>query len=187
MLFTGTSSETTISDVTVKLGNRIAGGAAYCQETKTSFTNVLFVDNKCGTNYYGAGVYVRDGSTVTIERCTFQRNVAPGSWGRGGAMYIDDGSVVTITGSTFSSNTANANENSGAGIWLHSGAVTLYGSTFENNQPNDLTQNGGSIEVSGCAAGYRGTMGDSLATFGENIIGSLYSYSCSACEEGKMR
>ncbi|GMI30738.1 hypothetical protein TrCOL_g3216 [Triparma columacea] len=101
-------------------------------------------------------------------------------------MYIDDGSVVTITGSTFSSNTANANENSGAGIWLHSGAVTLYGSTFENNAPNDLTQNGGSIEVSGCAAGYRGTMGDSLATFGENIIGSLYSYSCSACEEGKM-
>ena len=102
-------------------------------------------------------------------------------------MYIDDGSVVTVSASTFSSNAANSNEYSGAAIWMHSGAATLTGSTFTGNNPNDLTRNGGTIEVAGCAAGYKGSLGDPLITYGEFITGSLFSYECSACEEGKMR
>ena len=82
-------------------------------------------------------------------------------------MYIDDGSVVTITGTEFISNIANVNENSGGGIWLHSGSVEILGTTFDGNQPNDLTRNGGAIHVSGCDAGYEGSSGDALDIFGE--------------------
>ncbi|GMH50446.1 hypothetical protein TL16_g00772 [Triparma laevis f. inornata] len=69
MLFTGTSSYNTIANVIVKFGNRIAGGGAYCQETKVSFINVKFIDSTSGSNYYGGGLYVRDGSHVSLEHC----------------------------------------------------------------------------------------------------------------------
>jgi len=115
------------------------------QEIHAIFYQVTFKDNRCGTNYYGGGVYVRDGSTVILELCIFESNSAPGDWGRGGAMYIDNGNNVEIKGSVFTSNSANSNENSGGAIWVHSGYVELSGSSFLNNAPNDLTRNGGTI------------------------------------------
>ena len=83
-------------------------------------------------------------------------------------MYIDDGSVVTITGTEFTSNIANS-ENSGGGIWLHSGYVEIFGTTFDGNQPNDLTRNGGEIHVSGCDAGYEGSSGDALDILADQL------------------
>ena len=99
-------------------------------------------------------------------------------------MYVDDGSVVEITASTFSGNEANTNENSGAGIWVHSGYVDVEGCKFENNVPNDLTRNGGTINIVGCSEGYFGSSGAALSVFGD-MTGSLVSYDCSACAEGK--
>eukprot|EP00520_Triparma_pacifica_P000484 CAMPEP_0118666884 /NCGR_PEP_ID=MMETSP0785-20121206/19468_1 /TAXON_ID=91992 /ORGANISM="Bolidomonas pacifica, Strain CCMP 1866" /LENGTH=964 /DNA_ID=CAMNT_0006561255 /DNA_START=101 /DNA_END=2996 /DNA_ORIENTATION=+ len=195
-MFTGTSSQNIVSYMTIVMGNRVAGGGAYCQEmrmgiidvvgifTKATFVSVKFISNRCYTNSYGCGMYVRDGSTVHVELCIFKNNVAGGEWGRGGAMYIDDGSVVTITGTEFTSNIANS-ENSGGGIWLHSGYVEIFGTTFDGNQPNDLTRNGGKIHVSGCDAGYEGSSGDALDIFGGSITGDLFSFQCSACEKGR--
>lgn len=143
-----------------------------------------FIDSTSGSNYYGGGLYIRDGSHVSLEQCEFERNQSPGGFGRGGAVYIDDGSVVEITATTFKDNEANTGEYSGGGIWVHSDYVTLLCCKFENNTPNDLTRNGGTIDVSPCTGGYHGSSGAELTTYGE-ITGSLLSYDCLACEKGK--
>ena len=66
------------------------------------------------------------------------------------------------------------------------GTLDLVGCTFlENsaNNGNDLYNDGGTVNIDGCPAGYSGAAGAALDTgiYHGTITGEAKSYSCGAC------
>ncbi|MGL4376031.1 MAG: DUF4347 domain-containing protein, partial [Microcoleaceae cyanobacterium] len=81
----------------------------------------------------GAGIRGSNGSTLTLDTCTFKNNIA----GFGGAIYTGFQSTNIVTNSTFDSNdgTLAKSERGGGAIATKSaGSLTVKGSTFTNNK-----------------------------------------------------
>ncbi len=97
------------------------GGAAYVINTspKVLLKSCVFRNGYTGNS--GAGLYVEDGS-LTLENCTFTRNVA-GLWGKGGAIYNDNrnGGVLRIHGCSFENNRATV----GGAVFTHAPMESL--------------------------------------------------------------
>ncbi len=102
-------------------------------------------------NDNGGAIYAERLSTLTIENCTFQGNVAAngGAVATNGWGANDAGVVVTISGSAFDGNTATApgipgGGNGGGALYLSGGsAATVSDSLFTGNQAS----NGGAIHL----------------------------------------
>ena len=107
------------------------GGAAYITEGAPSIRSCTFSGNIAE---WGAGVYTRDSSSVVLNGCVFDNNVA-GS--RGGAMYYHLETSATLTNCTFTNNSSDQ----GGGIYTSSfGTFSLAECTFTSNS---ATQGGG--------------------------------------------
>ncbi len=134
------------------------GGGIYNSGTLNLTDSV--VDHN-GSVSYGGGIYSGIGSRMTISGSTISNNSTPNN---GGGLMVREDAVVTIEDSTFLGNSAR----DGGGVATH-GAVTISGSTFEQNSTHGQnttfsnTSDGGGINVFG-----GGTANISATTFSGN-------------------
>ncbi|MBK8986457.1 MAG: hypothetical protein IPM39_10305 [Chloroflexi bacterium] len=127
---------------TTRLFN-VQNGAAF------TVRGLRLVDGRANDN--GGAIYAERLSTLTIENCTFQDNVAAngGAIATNGWGANDAGVVVTISDSAFDGNTATApgipgGGNGGGALYLSGGsAATVSDSLFTGNQAS----NGGAIHL----------------------------------------
>ncbi len=126
------------------------GGAINIGGGRLELRDSELVDNIAAGNFAGAqgGAIAAAGSTVVIERTTFEANTAASTYysppsfalGYGGALMIDGGEA-TITSSTFYDNVASqafdlvVSHARGGALWASNNAeVTIRGCTFVANR-----------------------------------------------------
>ena len=80
------------------------GGAFECSGADATLTGNIFVGNQAGL---GGALTVDNGGTVSLSRCVFVGNYAPGTCGYGGAIYAYDG-LASVENCTFTANRADA-------------------------------------------------------------------------------
>lgn len=151
-----TAVQTITTDTTIDGGGLItlSGGMAtrlFSVQNGATFTvrGLQLVDGYTTGN--GGAIYAERLSTLTIEDCLFQDNVAAngGAIATNGWGADDDGVVVSISGSTFSHNTATApalpgGGNGGGALYLSGGsAAVVHDSQFDGNAAG----NGGAIHL----------------------------------------
>lgn len=131
-------------DVTI-----VGPGAGVVTISGSSATNVMIVDIGVAASVsgltiadgaLGGGAGINNAGTLTVDRCVFANNHAPGD---GGGISNYFGSL-TVTNSTFTGNSAG---NIGGGIY-NGGIATIVNSTFTGNQAGNR---GGGIENTGTA------------------------------------
>jgi predicted outer membrane repeat protein len=98
------------------------GGGLLMTDAAPTIRNCLFVSN---TGAWGAGVAAVD-STVVLEQCRFDTNVADGGGGGVGAQ----GGAVSLLGCLFESNVATR----GAGASVSDADLTIVDTTFKTNE-----------------------------------------------------
>lgn len=153
---TPTAVQTITTDTTIDGGGLItlSGGMAtrlFSVQNGATFTvrGLQLVDGYTTGN--GGAIYAERLSTLTLEDCLFQDNVAAngGAIATNGWGANDDGVVVSISGSTFSHNTATApalpgGGNGGGALYLSGGsAAVVHDSQFDGNAAG----NGGAIHL----------------------------------------
>ncbi|MDG2055583.1 MAG: right-handed parallel beta-helix repeat-containing protein [Phycisphaerales bacterium] len=106
-------------------------GVVNCVGGETAATIIEGFTITNGSSFHGAGVYA-ESSSPTVRHCNFVENH---SVSQGGAMYILDGSPL-IQDCSFKRNSTGFK--SGGGIFTFLGDPTINGSTFCENQPNDI-------------------------------------------------
>lgn len=113
------------------------GGAIYNGGTLTVDNCTLSGNN---VTQHGGAIY--NYGTLTIDDCTFTGNTATG-WG--GAIYStgSTSAVITVTNSNFTGNQAN----SGGAIYNYSGTSTVHFSRILGNTPQDIYNNGGTVNA----------------------------------------
>jgi len=151
-----TTVQTITTDTTIDGGNLItlSGGMAtrlFSVQNGATFTvrGLQLVDGS--TTGKGGAIYAERLSTITIEDCLFQDNVAAngGAIATNGWGANDDGVVLSISGSTFSHNTATApalpgGGNGGGALYLSGGTAAMVSdTTFSGNTAG----NGGAIHL----------------------------------------
>ena len=123
-------------DVAISGGHGdMTGGGISAGATTVSLTRSRVSDN--WSNYFGGGILVTDGSTLTLVDSTVSDN-ATGDLGLGGGIAADDASTIVLTGSTVSGNTSG----DGGGVFAWRGTVSLRNSTVSGNT---ATGQGGGI------------------------------------------
>ncbi len=155
-IITPTAVQTITTDTTIDGGGLItlSGGMAtrlFSVQNGATFIvrGLQLVDGYTTGN--GGAIYTERLSTLTIEDCLFQDNVAAngGAIATNGWGANDDGVVVSISGSTFSHNTATASAlpgggNGGGAIYLSGGSLAAVSdTTFSGNTAG----NGGAIHL----------------------------------------
>ena len=83
-----------------------------------------------GSHSSGGGMYNINGSSPTVNNCTFSENTATGEISHGGGMYNANGSNPTVTNCNFSGNTSSRH---GGGMSNNHGSPTVTNCTFTNN------------------------------------------------------
>ena len=145
---TGDTLNVTIKNGTVTGGEdsgiRIVGSE---QINPTVTLENLTITGNTGT--HGGGVYIVSGN-VTIDGCTITENEATGN---GGGVYVTDGSTVTVVGGEISNNTSTGVEQTasgGGGLYTNNSTVTLDTVTITGNQAiNDSRNDGGGVFAAG--------------------------------------
>ena len=129
---TGKTKSSTTSAITVN-------GTLTITDSSTDGSGVITNGSNRGTysssKYYGAGVYVAEGGSLTLEAGAISGSGST-SKSYGGGVYVAAGATFTMSGGSVSGNTANY----GGGVYVAAGA--------------EFTMSGGS--VSGNTAGYGG-------------------------------
>jgi predicted outer membrane repeat protein len=154
------SSTTAVTSETILDGFTISGGRTLTT-TSTSYPNVP----DQGVNYYGAGIY------TSIGRPIFNNLIITGNTALfGGGAFVLSG-VATFTNTRFIANSTIGNLGRGAGIYNHTGGITVDKVLFEGNTITaGISTYGGAIFNSG-------TVSISNSTFKDNITnGTGYAY-----------
>jgi hypothetical protein len=105
--------------------------------------------NQLGTNgYFGAGLYLTDGTHATLDNTTVASNTFQASTATyGGGAYVAGGSVVTLTNSRVERHLAlSASDGRGAGIYVSNSTVTLDNSQVLSNTAGTV---GGGLRLYG--------------------------------------
>ena len=117
------------ADVTELSGGNAERVVKATASTTMSLSGLTLKDGLRPNKYNGAGVVVKEGSSLRVDDCAFNNNTT----GNGGAIALRDTSTATVTNSTFSDNTSK--NGAGDAIWLESGAagLTVSGSSFDDD------------------------------------------------------
>ena len=114
------------------------GGAIQITDSLAVFTRITVTNNESGTD----GALATDESDVFVHASHFEGNHA---YDDGGAMDLDNTSTVQISDTSFVHNTS---DDSGGAINAQEyGSLLLDGCTFEDNQANGVTSDGGAMRV----------------------------------------
>ncbi|SMD11561.1 choice-of-anchor Q domain-containing protein [Pedobacter nyackensis] len=154
------SSTTAVTSETILDGFTISGGRTLTT-TSTSYPNVP----DQGVNYYGAGIYTSLGRPI-FNNLIITNNTAL----FGGGAFVLSG-VATFTNTKFIANSTIGNLGRGAGLYNHTGGITVDKVLFEGNAITAGSATyGGAIFNSGTAL-------ISNTTFKDNITGGTgYAY-----------
>ena len=152
------------------------GGAIFHENSVMSVSDSTFTANSAITGNGGA-MYPDAKSTLNIDVCKFDGNVAAGN---GGAIYNAGGSTTVITGDSsdlaiFANNTAIAEttDRGGGAICIGSGTVSVSDYAFENNQgvKGGAIYSQGELEITDTSFTGNESTADGGAIYGKN--GSL--------------
>ncbi len=153
-LVLGTNVSAVFSDVTFSHGLTVSNHGACLQVIDGAaavLTNCAISNNKSGGEFYGAGIYVGNGSTLTAVNCLFSEN----SGAHACALDVEGG--ATVSDCSFSANTATSS--AGAVALNPSAATTFTDCAFHGNsaqqdkvgsQGGALTLLGGEVSLTGC-------------------------------------
>jgi CSLREA domain-containing protein len=156
-----------VEDLTLTRGlaSSSGGGASVAIGAVAAFRRVHFLANKATNG--GGGLEVISSSsaptTVAVEECWFDGNLALGASGGGGLSVIGALAHVVVDRTTFSGNRAQSTTggSSGGGLRLTDGVLTLTRSTLSGNVAN---LGGGGIFLSSATASPTLTIRDSTLT-----------------------
>ncbi|MCH9648952.1 MAG: CSLREA domain-containing protein [Deltaproteobacteria bacterium] len=119
-----------------------SGGGAYIDSGETAiFRRVHFLANHSENG--GGGLFVHR-STVSIQDCLFESNVAEGPAGGGGIGASNGSGQLSIVGSTLFDNSAAHENGTGGAIKTSIGTLIIKASTFSENEANSY---GGAIFI----------------------------------------
>jgi CSLREA domain-containing protein len=134
-------------DTYVRISGNDASRVFFIPTGITATLNELEIVNGQAATYraYGGGVYIADGSIVTIEHCKFEDNYTGAS---GGAVYNGNGILYIRKHSRFTNNSANSR---GGAIYNDDGTVTVRNSRIEYcsavSQGGGIYNNHGTLNV----------------------------------------
>ena len=156
---------------------------------------VIWVNNKAdliindgtitgGNSDTGAGgLYITNGSTVTLNNVNVIKNTADGDYG--GGIGLHDGSTLIMKGGSISGNKNNSLTEYAAGVYLDSSTATFEGVTFSDNQNTYYASEGtviyandhSKVTMNQCEVIDNGTKNDALGTKGQVslIVADWYS------------
>ncbi len=151
----GSSSDITISDLTLTEGSGSDGGALYSSDS----TGVLTLEDSeisdSIASNHGGGLYVTGGE-LYLDGVTISGNTATYD---GGGVYSYE-ALVDVVDSSFDSNTAGSD---GGGIYAYDGDLTVDGTSFDTNSADEGPGGGG-----GGIAAYLGDVSLVDSTFSAN-------------------
>ncbi len=134
------NGDLTLINCTISNSQSTSGGGIYAYDSGGDLTLTNCTIEDCTSSVTGGGVYIRDCNSATISGCTFDSNTSP----IGGGLYIYE-DPVTISNTTFSNNTVTGE---GAGLFIQNTGVTLEDCTFNGNSTGTGVgnRNGGGVE-----------------------------------------
>jgi hypothetical protein len=129
--------------------------AAYVPDT-VSISGITIADGNASNNGYGDGGGILNLDSLSISNCVLKNNQAPGGSAAGGAIYNAGGydASLSLDSDTFTGNSVGfaADTNSGAlsqggAICSVDGAVTIMSTTFNGNDAQGASAQGGAIQM----------------------------------------
>ncbi|HPH95905.1 MAG TPA: cadherin domain-containing protein, partial [Anaerolineaceae bacterium] len=124
------SSNVTMQNVKIWRGNAANGGGIYVDDgSSLSLSSVIMHSNIASGN--GGAIYKTGSGSVTISSSTFTQNNAA----NGGAIYLTGSNSLSISGSTLgnASSTYNSATTAGGAIYRDGGSLSISGSTIIGN------------------------------------------------------
>ncbi|HML73902.1 MAG TPA: S8 family serine peptidase [Anaerohalosphaeraceae bacterium] len=135
-------SNPTIANSIIAYNNAELGGGIYASNADIDLLNCHLYRNRA-TNYHGGGLYLTDGSNVSIETCKLYTNTAVSA---GGGIAIQTGSNAGIDDCDIYLNTAD----SGGGVYVaNSGKTSLTHCRIFNNSASGRISRGGGMKLWG--------------------------------------
>lgn len=180
-IFHSGESASLVEGFTVTNGHSYSGGALRCSGSSPVFDSCAFERNTV-SHAGGGAVECLNGSSLTMRRCRFTRNMPEEAYQRGGAVYVYDASAV-FEGCSFALNYAYL----GAGVYADLSTVELTDCVFVDNAI------GGGVYTTRCNAtlreclafrnfycGYMSYLDAFVSvegcTFSENYVRGIYLY-----------
>jgi hypothetical protein len=137
VLGVGPAVTVVVRDLTVRGGNRGAGGGVF-NEGALTLERVAVTGNKAGD---GAGLFNMPGASLRL----FDSRVSGNESSGGGGLWVDGG-TVTLTRTQVTGNKA-LNGSFGGGIFAHDGTIALAGSDVTGNEAIGAGSKGGGFYV----------------------------------------
>jgi hypothetical protein len=129
-----------------------------------------------GSNSQGAGIYVANGSSVTLTKSSIiALNSTIGSNSSGAGAFVADGTLTIDNANVVQNGTSGINA-PGGGIAIEGGSVVIIGTALFQNRATGLGSDGGAIANRGGNLSLRNsTLSDNFVTHANSRGGAIYT------------